>query len=683
MNIRLLVASTAGISIAIASGPVWSAPQKQGAKAEKRAWNFDVSAMDRTVNPGDSFFHFANGSWDKNTPIPADKPGVSSFSQLQDRVNEQVRGVIEDAAKSGAPKGTIKQKVGDYYSSFMDEAAIERRGLAPLQADLDRIRAVTDQSGLARLLGELQWSNVPGPVVVGVPADARDNSRYIVSLQQGGLGLPNRDFYVDEANPRFAEVRAQYEQYAANMFRLTGLSEPEARAARVMQLEKKLAQAHWSPLELRQVDKLYNPTTEADLARNMPGMDWAAFLQAAGVSGQPKVNVGQPSALSGITKLVASEPVETWRDYLTLRTLTRYAQALPKAFVEENFAMYGKTLGGVPQMEERWKRGLASSNAALGHAVGQLYVARHFPPASKAKADKLVRNLIAAMDNRLTKLEWMEPETKAKARAKLAAFNPLIGYPDKWRDYSALEVRPGDAFGNLRRATRFEYQRILNRLGQPVDRNEWLMTPQTVNAYANPTLNQIVFPAAHLQPPFFDPDADEAVNYGGIGIGIGHEISHHFDDQGRKFNAQGMLADWWTPADVERFQKRADALVKQYNEYEPLPGYKVNGAQSLGENIADLAGLAVAYDAYKISLGGKPAPVISGFTGDQRFFLGFAQVWRAKYRDAALQQQLKAGTHTPTHLRSNTVRNFDAWYDAFDVKDGALYLPPERRVQIW
>jgi putative endopeptidase len=670
-------------TIAIALQPMPSRTQKQGANAGKGAWNFDVSAMDKTVNPGDSFFRYANGNWDKNTPMPADKPAISSFSQLQDSVNEQVRSVIEDAAKRGAAKGSVKQKVGDYFTSFMDEDAIEARGLAPLHADLGRIRALSDKSDLARLFGELQWSNIPGPIGVGVPADLRDNSRYTAALQQSGLGLPNRDFYLDEANPRFAEVRARYQRYAANMFRLAGLSDPQARALKVMDLEKKLARVHWSPLELRQVDKGYNPINEADLARNMPEMDWAVFLGAAGVAGKPTLNVGQPTALAGIAKLVETEPLDVWKDYVTLRALTRYASVLPKAFVDENFAMFGKTLGGTPQLEERWKRGVSSANAMLGQAVGQLYVERYFPPESKAKADKLVRNLIAAMDKRLAGLEWMAPETKVKARAKLAAFNPMIGYPDKWRDYSALEIRRGDAFGNLRRAARFDYQRILNRLGKPVDRNEWFMNPQIVNAYANPTLNQIVFPAAHLQPPFFDPDADEAVNYGGIGIGIGHEISHHFDDQGRKFNAEGKLADWWTPQDVERFQARAEGLVKQYSEYEPLPGYKVNGAQALGENIADLAGLAVAYDAYKIALGGKPASVISGFTGDQRFFLGFAQVWRAKYRDAALQQQLKAGTHTPTHLRSNTVRNFDAWYDAFDVKDGTLYLPPEQRVRIW
>jgi len=683
MIVRLLLGGAATVGIAIGTGPVWSAPQNQAVSPKKGAWHFDLSAMDPAANPGDSFFRYANGGWDKNTPIPPDKQAVSSFSQLQDKVNEQVRTVVQEAAKSKAPKGSVKQKVGDYFTSFMDEAAIEAKGLAPLQADLDQIRTLSNKSELARLFGEQEWTDVPRPFGLAVVTDLRDSNRYTVALGQGGLGLPNRDFYLDEANPRFAQVRAKYQDYAANMLRLAGLSDPEARAQRVMDLEKKLARTHWSPLELRQIEKADNPMRPADLALNMPGMDWGAFLQAAGVSGQSSVNVGQPSALAGAAKLVDSEPLDVWKDYLTLRTLSQYASVLPKAFVNQSFDMYGKTLSGVPQLEERWKRALSSSNQMLGQAVGQLYVERYFPPESKAKMDRLVRNLIAAMDTRLAKLEWMAPETKVKARAKLAAFNPMIGYPDKWRDYSALEIRPGDAFGNVRRAARFEHQRNLNRLGRPVDRNEWFMNPQLVNAYANPTLNQIVFPAAHLQPPFFDPDADEAVNYGGIGIGIGHEISHHFDDQGRKFDAKGRLADWWTPADLERFQKRADGLVKQYNEYEPLPGYKVNGAQALGENIADLAGLAIAYDAYKIALGGKPAPVISGFTGDQRFFLGFAQVWRAKYREAALQQQLKAGTHTPIHLRSNTLRNFDPWYAAFNIKDGALYLPPEQRVRIW
>ena len=678
----MLAGGAATLALAAAEAPARSAEQAEAAPGG-RAWHFDTSSIDRSVNPGDSFFRFANGNWDKNTPIPPDKPALSSFSVLQDRVNEQVRTVVEDAAKAGAAKGTVRQKVGDYFAAYMDEAAIEGRGAAPLKADLDAIGAARTKADLAPLFAAAQWNNVPSPIAAGVNTDLKDSNRYLVSLDQSGLGLPNRDFYLDESNPRFAEIRAKYQNFIGDMLRLGGFSDPEGRAKRVFDLEKKLAQAQWSLLELREVEKSYNPSTPAELARAAPGFDWARFLKAAGVADQGRLNIGQPSAMTATAALVASEPLETWQDYLRLRTIQRYAGVLPKVFVETNFGFYGQTLAGTPQLQERWKRGVNSTNGALGEAVGQLYVARYFPPEAKAKADRLVRNLIAAMDKRLANLSWMAPETKVKARAKLAAFNPMIGHPDKWRDYSGLDIRAGDAFGNLRRALRFDYQRNLSKLGKPVDRNEWFLTPQTVNAYANPELNQIVFPAAHLQPPFFDPDADDAVNYGGIGIGIGHEISHHFDDQGRKFDAEGKLSDWWTPADVERFAKLTQPLAAQFSQYEPLPGFKVNGEQTLGENIADLAGLAIAYDAYKIALGGKPAPVIGGFTGDQRFFLGFAQVWRAKYRDQLLQQQLKAGVHTPSHLRSNTVRNFDPWYEAFGVKSGALYLPPEQRVRIW
>jgi putative endopeptidase len=669
-----LTFAAAAAAVAVATAPVLSA---------ERTWHFDTSAIDRNANPGDSFFRYANGNWDKNTPIPADKPALTSFSVLQDRVNEQVRIVVEEAAAAGAPKGTIRQKVGDYYASFLDEAAIEALGAAPLKGDFDSIAAARNKSDLAGLFAKALWNNVPTPISVSIGTDLRDSSRYLATLNQGGLGLPNRDFYLDEANPRFAEVRARYQDYVANMLRLAGFDGPEARAKRVFELERKLARAHWSTLEQRQVEKTYNPMTPAELAAAAPGFDWTAFLREASLTGQARLNVGQPSALAGAAALVESEPLETWQDYLRLRTVQRYSSVLPKAFVDTNFDFYGKTLAGTPQLQERWKRALSSVNGAVGEGVGQLYVARYFPAEAKAKANRLVRNLIAAMDKRLAALAWMAPETKVKARAKLAAFNPMIGYPDKWTDYTPLEIVRGDAFGNLRRAVRFYSQTQLSKLGKPVDRNEWFMTPQTVNAYAAPELNQIVFPAAHLQPPFFDPDADDAVNYGGIGIGIGHEISHHFDDQGRKFDASGKLSDWWTPADVERFKQLAAPLAAQFSEYEPLPGFRVNGEQTLGENIADLAGLAIAYDAYKIALGGKPAPVIGGFTGDQRFFLGFAQVWRAKYREPLLQQQLKAGVHTPSHLRSNTVRNFDAWYEAFKVKDGALYLPPEKRVRIW
>jgi putative endopeptidase len=423
--------------------------------------------------------------------------------------------------------------------------------------------------------------------------------------------------------------------------------------------------------------------TPAQMAANMPGFDFPAFLDSAGLNGQPQMIVANPSALAGAAALVQSEPLQSWKDYLTFHTLSAAAGMLPKAFVDESFAFNGKVLSGVPQLKDRWKRGVDLVGGAMGEAVGQLYVARYFPPEAKAKADELVHNLIASMDRHLAALEWMAPETKARARAKLAAFTPKIGYPDKWRDYSSLQIIPGDALGNGLRARAFEYQRNLDKMGKPVDRTEWGMTPQTVNAYANPLLNEVVFPAAILQPPFFDPNADPAVNYGGIGAVIGHEISHHFDDQGRKFDKTGNLADWWSAQDISRFQAMTGKVVAQYGGYEPIVGSHVNGELTLGENMADLAGLAIAYDAYKMSLHGKPDKVIGGYTGDQRFFLGFGQVWRTKMREAALQQQLTTDPHTPGMYRPNVVRNFDAWYKAFNVRDGKLYLPPEQRIRIW
>jgi putative endopeptidase len=423
--------------------------------------------------------------------------------------------------------------------------------------------------------------------------------------------------------------------------------------------------------------------TPAQMAASIPGFDFATFLQAAGLGGQQQFIVAHPSALQGAAKLVQSEPIETWKDYLSFRLVSGVAPMLPKAFVDESFAFNGRVLQGTPQLKDRWKRGVDLVGGAMGEAVGQLYVARHFPPEAKAKMDELVRNLIKAMDVRLANLDWMTPGTKAKARVKLAAFTPKIGYPDKWRDYGALEIVPGDLVGNALRARSFEYQRNVNKIGKPVDRTEWGMSPQTVNAYANPLLNEIVFPAAILQPPFFDMNADPAVNYGAIGAVIGHEISHHFDDQGSKFDPKGNLSVWWSPEDVAKFKGLTNKVVQQYGEYEPLPGSKVNGELTLGENIADLAGLTIAYDAYKMSLKGKPDRVLNGYTGDQRFFLGFGQVWRNKYRDAALQQQLTTDAHTPGHFRPNVVRNFDPWYAAFGVKDGDLYLPPEQRIKIW
>ena len=652
-------------------------------KPQLGAWGVDLAGMDKSVNPGDSWYDYVNGTWDRNTVIPADKSSWGGFGILRDLSDSRTREIIEASAKAHGAAGTPEQKVGDLYASFMDEAAIEKKGLAPLQPTLAKIDAIHNPTDLARFFGEANRIGIDTPIGAGVLQDLKDNSKYAVYLGQGGLGLPDRDYYLDEKNAKFAEIRPKYIAHIANMLRLAGISDPEGRAQRIYDLEKKIATSHWTRVEQRQIEKLYNPMNAAQMSASMPGFDFPGFLQEARLAGQPQVIVANPSAIAGAAKLVQSEPLQTWKDYLTFHALRANAGALPKAFVDESFAFNGKVLSGTPQLKDRWKRGVDLVGGAMGEAVGQLYVARYFPPAAKAKADELVRNLIASMDRHLAALEWMSPETKAKARVKLAAFTPKIGYPTKWRDYSALTIVPGDALGNAMRAREFEYNRQLAKIGKPVDRTEWGMTPQTVNAYANPLMNEVVFPAAILQPPFFDPNADMAVNYGAIGAVIGHEISHHFDDQGRKFDPKGNLSDWWTPEDVKRFNTMTANVVRQYGAYEPLPGSHVNGELTLGENMADLAGLAIAYDAYKMSLHGKPDRVIDGYTGDQRFFLGFGQVWRNKMREAALQQQLTTDPHTPGQLRPNVVRNFDAWYKAFNVRDGKLYLPPEQRIHIW
>ena len=648
-------------------------------KPELGTWGVDLSGMDKTVNPGDSWYQYVNGTWDRNTTIPADKASWGGFGVLAELSNTRTRTLIEDIASKPAPKGTNEQKIGDLYRSFMDEQAIEKAGIEPLKPYLARIDAIHNQHDLAAAFAEANRTGVGGPIGIGLQQDLKNNSVYAAYVGQGGIGLPDRDYYLEA---KFEPIRAKYVEHLTNLFRLAGISDPDARAKRVFDLEKQIAETHWTRVQSRQTEKLYNPKSLAELAQMTPGFDWPTYLEGTGFAGQTRVIVAQPSAVEGSAKIIASTPIDTWKDYLTIRTIRAAAPMLPKAFVDENFS-FAKVLTGTPQLPDRWKRGVAVVNGSLGEAVGQAYVARYFTPDTKAKADELVHNLIRAMDARLANLTWMAPETKAKARAKLAAFTPKIGYPDKWRDYSALEIVPGDMVGNAFRARAFEYNRQLAKMGKPVDRSEWFMTPMTVNAYANPLMNEVVFPAAILQPPFFDPNADPAVNYGAIGAVIGHELSHHFDDQGRKYDPQGNLADWWTPADVERFKTGTDKVVAQYGGYEPVKGTHVNGELTLGENMADLAGLAVAYDAYKLSLHGKPDRVIDGYTGDQRFFLGFGQVWRNKMREAAMMQQLTTDPHSPGQLRPNVVRNFDQWYKAFNVTSGALYLPPEQRIHIW
>jgi putative endopeptidase len=673
-------------SLAFAWPALAKAPGQQVvAKTTFGTFGFDTAGMDRSIAPGADFGAYAGGTYLRTLVIPADRSDYGMFTQLHDLSQERTRTIVEAAAarKTNQP-GSEAQKVGDTYASFLDEAAIEAKGLAPLQPYLDVVAAITDRSQLAQALGRASRQGVNVALGIGPQQDLKNPEVIAVYVGQGGLQLPDRDYYLDTKNPKFAELRVKYLSHIGAMLRLAGFDRPEQRAQGIFALETKLAEVHWSKVEERQMDKLYNPVQRTGLEAAYPGVDWTALLTALGLQNQKELIVAHPSAIQGTAKLMASEPLETWKDYLAFHTLKAAAPFLPKAIVAENFAFDGKILSGQPEIQPRWKRGVDLTTNALGEAVGKLYVAQYFPPEAKAQADLLVKYVIKAMDQRLAKLTWMAPQTKAAARAKLAKFTPKIGYPATWRNYAALEVKAGDALGNAMRATEFEFQRQVEKIGKPIDRTEWEMTPMTVNAYANPLWNEIVFPAAILQPPFFDAHADPAVNYGAIGVVIGHEISHHFDDQGRKFDLDGKLADWWTAEDVKRFTALTDKVVKQYAAYEPLKGSHVNGELTLGENMADLAGVNVALDAYHQSLKGKPAARLGGFSGDQRFFLGFAQVWRQKYRDEALLNQITTNPHTPGHLRPNVVRNLDAWYTAFDVKPGqVLYLAPADRIKVW
>jgi putative endopeptidase len=661
-------------------------PASPGRKPEIGAWGFDSAGMDKSVAPGASFYEYANGHWLKATPIPADKSNYGMFTALSDKSDERTRQIIE--AATGAP-GSDGQRIRDYYKSFMDEAAIEAKGIAPIQPWLDDIAKIKDTGGVVQqfAVAARRLSNTPFRTFVD--QDAREPEKHIGHIAQGGLGLPDRDMY-DAKNKQFQPVREGYQKYIAAMFTLIGAKDADKRAAAVYALEEKIAAKHWTRVQNRDSQKRYNKLTIAELQKLAPGINWKPWLKDVGLESQAHVIVSQPPAIAGTSQLVKSQPLAVWKDYLTLHVLTENAPYLPKKFVDTHFEMYGKTLTGTPQIKDRWKRAVEEITAGMGEAVGTFYVAKHFTPDTKARADALVKNLLTSMGQRLDALAWMSPETRAKAKAKLATYNPKIGYPKKWRDYSALTITAGDPVGNAERTAAFEYNRRLAKLGKPVDRDEWGMTPMTVNAYYNPELNEIVFPAAILQPPFFDPNADDAINYGGIGAVIGHEISHGFDDQGSQYDATGALKNWWTKEDADKFKTATAKLVAQYNAYCPVaaaggkPAQCVKGELTLGENIADLAGLTIAYNAYKISLGGKPAPALDGLSGDQRFFLGWAQVWRRLYRDQELANRLITDPHSPSEFRTSVVRNLDAWYDAFKPKEAdALYLASDKRVKIW
>ncbi|HYK25994.1 MAG TPA: M13 family metallopeptidase [Steroidobacteraceae bacterium] len=649
----------------------------------------DVAGMDHSVRPQDDFYAHVNGGWLAHATIPPDKPEYSMLSALSDRTLEQLHGIVDQAARStSAAPGSEMRKVGDLYASFMNERAIEAAGLKPLQAELARIDALKSKAELPELIAHLSRIDVETPYDIGVGPDARDSTKYAVGIDQSGLGLPDRDYYLRDDDARLKAARAKYEAHIARMLELAGSSGPQAarEAADILALETAIARAQWTKVELRDPVKTYNKVPFTKLPGVMPGWGWSGYLEAAGVAHTVDyVIVGEPSYFEALDGIVRDTPLPVWKSYFRWHLLSTFAPLLPRAFVDESFAFRGGVLRGTPQNQPRWKRGVHLVDGAIGEGLGKLYVAKYFPPQSKVRMQVLVGNLLAAYRHEIDELDWMGPQTKKEAQAKLARMQTKIGYPNKWRDYSTLSIDREDLIGNVMRASEFEYHRQISKLGKPIDRDEWEMTPQTINAYYRPDLNEIVFPAAILQPPLFNPQADDAANYGAIGAIIGHEMSHGFDDQGSQFDSTGNLRDWWTKADHERFAAKTAALVAQYDAAEPLKGYHVNGKLTLGENIADNSGLAISYKAYRIALNGAPAPVIAGFTGDQRFYVAFSQAWRGKVRDEMLVLLLKADPHSPTNVRGLLpLKNQPAFYNAFDVKAGdGMYLPPEKRVIIW
>ncbi|HXS26746.1 MAG TPA: M13 family metallopeptidase [Steroidobacteraceae bacterium] len=685
-----LIAAACGVTIA-AGG---AAPSMAGgaATANGGAATAVLAGMDRSVAPGDDFFMYANGAWLSATRIPPDQSSWSTFAMLRERTIERTSELIRTAAARPNPTSE-ERKIADYYATFMDEAAIEKKGLEPLEPALRAIARIDDRHKLASALGAAMRADVdvlnnthlqtPNLFGLWVAADLDDPTHYIPILLQGGLEMPDRDYYLDPSQ-HMAAIRAQYLAHIGRVLTLAHIADARAKATRIFELERRMAQAHWSRADSEQVRKTDNHWTRADFDRRAPGLDWSAFFAAARLEGAARFIVWQPSALIGLAALTKEEPLETWKEYLTFHALEHAAPYLPKAFVAERFAFYGRTLSGTPELSPRWKRAVDQTDDALGDAVGKLYVARYFPPSEKARAEAMVRNLLAAYRVRIERLDWMAPQTKRKAEAKLATLKVSVGYPDTWRDYSALEVVSGDALGNAMRAEQLEYERSLGKLGRPVDRDEWVMTPQTVNAVNLPVLNALNFPAAYLQPPNFDPHRPSVMDYGAAGAVIGHEISHSFDDQGALFDASGKLANWWTKADFAHFEAAGARLVAQYDRYRPFPDLAVNGKQTLSENIADVAGLSAAYDAYRLSLNGQPGSSVGGLTTDQLFFLSFAQSWRTKMREAALRRLIVTDGHAPARYRADTVRNIDTWYAAFGVAPGMkLYLAPADRVRIW
>ncbi len=650
-------------------------------KASIGDFGLDLTAGKPQARPGEDFNVYANGNWFDHFQIPADRSSFGAFNELDELSKKRVHEIIDNASAAQSAAGTPAQKIGDYYAAYMDQAAIEANGLTVVQDDLKRISAAHSKRDIATLFGLPGFASL---FDIDLPPDLRNPDRYSVVISQSRLGLPDRDYYLKD-DPKLREIREKYTAYVESILQLAEIPEPHAKAREIMAFETAVAKLQWPIEKRRDVDKAYNPRTKTQLLAYAPGFPWQSFFDASEVGSRQDLVLSEIDAIKDLAALYNETALPTLKAYLTFHYLSDHAPYLPKRFDDARFDFYGRALRGQPEQRERWKRAVDVVNDSLGEQVGQLYVEKYFPPESKAMMQQLVANLRAALSERIDKLDWMTPQTKARAHEKLATFTPKIGYPDRWKDYSGLEVKRNDLIGNVRRAAVWHWRYQVARLDAPVDRDEWQMTPQEINAYYNPLNNEIVFPAAILQPPFFDPKADAAVNYGGIGAVIGHEIGHGFDDQGRKFGPDGSLKDWWTPQDAAEFTKRTDRLIAQFSAFEALPGLKVNGANTIGENIGDLGGLNMAYHAYHLQLKGQPAPVIDGLTGDQRFFLSWAQVWRTKYRDGALREIVLSDVHSPAQFRVNgPLPNIDAWYQAFDVQPtDKLFIKPADRVSIW
>jgi len=667
---------------AAASALILTPAIARDAKPAFAPWGVDLTAMDSAVKPGDDFFEYVNGNWAKRTEIAPDRTFVGIDSVLNDQIDKDVRSIVEDMAKNPAGSGQIGQQIGDFYGSWMDEAAIEAKGAAPLKPYLDRITAVKDKGGLVDLFATVGYQS---PVGVAIFPDLADPTKYAVYAGQDGLGMPNRDYYLLEG-AKYDGYRAAYRAYVKQLFDLAGIADGQAKADRIMALETAIAKVQWTPEQSREIEKIYNPMDLAKLNNFAPDLPWNRALAKSGLGNVTTVVVTETTAVQAIAKMLDSVPLDTWKDYLTFHFISDHAAYLPKAFDQANFNFFSKTLRDVPTQRDRWKRGVSLVNGAVGEGVGQIYVQRHYPPESDRQMGELISNIRAALQEKIETNSWMDDATRKEAVAKLAAFDPRTGHPVKYIDYSTLKIDRSDLVGNVMRSGQFDRDLQLERMKKPVDRTLWGMTPQTNNAYYDPTQNQITFPAAILQPPYFDPYADPAANYGSIGATIGHEIGHGFDDQGRKFDGSGKLRDWWSPATAAKYTAHANELVKQYDAFEPIAGVHIKGQLTLGENLGDLGGLEVAYAAYRryVAQHGEP-PVVGGLTGDQRFFIAYGYSWETRQREGALRAQLLTNEHSPAKYRVNgVVRNIDAWYKAFNVQPGdKMYLPPNQRVHVW